>query len=349
MDQFQKGGKNLDPQSENLPGIEYKKYKKPEDRDLCPTYEVDENHFMDPDLACFLSLFQFLFKPSNKNFIEIYNCVHCNACITSNSRYYLKRKLHNAGFISKYTTEMIESYKQYDIPYSQSEYRLKIPENIPKKSDTLLFMGCLSSIKVPEFTLNAINYMLSKGYHFTILERETCCGIPLLDSGESEILNTLMEKNIKIFNSGGYKQIICVCPACYDVFNNYYDGIKPDVVFISDFLKPLENKKNEILSIQHLCQLEYRGRKDVKGQVEKVLKESGFKIKESEKHWCCGGGMGTMHIVKNIERIAKIRINDFNGDILTTYCPSCYYILKIFSKREKIKPKLIDIFKLLTE
>ncbi|NVM04321.1 MAG: (Fe-S)-binding protein [Candidatus Helarchaeota archaeon] len=339
----------MDPQSKDLPEIDFKRYKKIEEREICPTKEVDEAHFIEPDLAWFLHLFQFLFNPNPKFFVEIFNCVHCNSCDTSNSRYYLKRKLHNSGFKSNYTEIMIESFKQFDTPFNQSDYRLTIPDNVPKKSENLLFMGCLSTIKVPKFTLNAINYMLGKKHHFTILEREVCCGIPLFDSGESEILSELMKKNVKIFNSSNYKKIVCVCPACYDVFNTQYDGIKAEVVFISDYLEPLKNKRNETLSIQHLCQLENRGRKDVRVHVDKVLKDSGFKIMENEKHWCCGGGMGMMHIVDTIEQITRIRVNDFHGDILTTYCPSCYHVLKLFSRREKIKPKLIDTFKLLTE
>ena len=338
----------MNPQSDDVPQIDYKKYKKVEVRELCPTKEVDGAHFIEPDLAWFLHLFSKLFIPSKKFFVEVFNCVHCNACETSNSRYYLKRKLHNSDFISKDTELMVDSFKKFDTPFNQSDYRLKIPEQVPKKSDTLLFMGCLSSMKVPDYTLNAITYLLSKGHHFTILDHEVCCGIPLIDSGESEILEDLMKKNIEIFNSGNYKKIICVCPACYDIFNTFYKGIKPEVVFISDYLEPLKIKRDETLSIQHLCQLEYRGRSDVRKKIEKVLRESGFIIKDEEKHWCCGGGMGVMHIMGNIEKIARIRVNDFHGDILTTYCPSCYHVLKLFSKRERIKPKLIDTFKLLT-
>jgi fumarate reductase (CoM/CoB) subunit B len=181
-----------------------------------------------------------------------------------------------------------------------------------------------------------------------VLEREICCGIPLIDSGEIEILQTLIEKNLRIFNSG-YKKIICVCPACYDLFKNFYPGIKPELIYIADLLEPLKNKRSETLSIQHLCQLQYRGYEYVIPKVEKILTDSGFKIMQNEKHWCCGGGMGIMHIGKTIEKIARIRVNDFQGDILTTYCPSCYHVLKLFSRKEKIVPQLIDTFKLLTE
>lgn len=115
------------------------------------------------------------------------------------------------------------------------------------------------------------------------------------------------------------------------------------------FILDAENFQKVYNCVQHLCQLLNRGYQNIIPQVEQVLKESGFKIMENEKHWCCGGGMGIMHIEQTIEKIARIRVNDFQGELLTTYCPSCYHILKLFSRKEKIKPKLVDTFKLLTE
>ncbi|MHA1358665.1 MAG: heterodisulfide reductase-related iron-sulfur binding cluster [Candidatus Helarchaeota archaeon] len=328
--------------------IDYKKYKTIEDRKVCPTKEVDPDHFLEPDLATYYHFYPKQFRLTQKNFIDIYNCVHCNACKTSNSRYHLKKFLHDAGLVARSTEVMLESYKKYYTPFHQADYRLKIPPEVPKDSDTLLFMGCLSTMKVPRYTRSAIDYLLSKQIDFTILEQEVCCGLPLIDSGESEMLETLVEKNQEIFNSV-FKKIICVCPACYDLFDNFYTRIKPKLVYIAELIEPLQIKRTESLSIQHLCQLVNRGYKPIITRVEKILSESGFKIMNNEKHWCCGGGMGIMHIEKTIEKIARIRVNDFQGDILTTYCPSCYHILKLFSRKEKIAPKLVDIFTLLTE
>ncbi|MHC1592390.1 MAG: hypothetical protein ACXQS8_09905 [Candidatus Helarchaeales archaeon] len=42
-------------------------------------------------------------------------------------------------------------------------------------------------------------------------------------------------------------------------------------------------------------------------------------------------------------------MSDFHVDFLMTYCSSCYHVLKIYSKKEKIKPKLVDIFTLLSD
>ena len=328
--------------------VDYKKYKKVKDRNLCPTKEVDPDHFLEPELAAYFHFYPKQFVPNEENLLGTYNCVHCNACKISNSRYLLKRHLHNAGLKARTTEVILESYKKYATPFHQSEYRLKIPPEVPKDSDTLLFMGCLSTIKVPRYTRNAIDYLLSKKIDFTVLEREVCCGLPLIDSGETEMLESLVEKNLEIFNSG-FKKLICMCPACYDLFDNFYTKVKPELIYIADYLEPLKKKRTETISIQHLCQLLNRGYESVIPKVEDVLKQSGFKILENEKHWCCGGGMGIMHIEKTIAKIARIRMHDFHGEILTTYCPSCYHILKLYSRKEKISSQLVDTFKLLTE
>ncbi|MHA1784379.1 MAG: hypothetical protein ACTSVE_04210, partial [Candidatus Helarchaeota archaeon] len=152
----------MDPQGKNEKKIDYKHYKKIEDRLVCPTKEIDEGHFLEPDLAWLLHLFPRLLKRDEKSFKEVFNCVHCNACETSNSRYYLKRKLHDSGLVASDTQIMVNSFKIYKTPFGSNQYRFKIPESIPEKSDKLVFMGCLSYLKIPRFTLNAINYLLSK-------------------------------------------------------------------------------------------------------------------------------------------------------------------------------------------
>ena len=54
-----------------------------------------------------------------------------------------------------------------------------------------------------------------------------------------------------------------------------------------------------------------------------------------------------MHRTDVIDKIAEIRLKDFKGDYYTTYCPSCYWILKTFGRKLKVAPKLKDTFELL--
>ena len=79
-------------------------------------------------------------------------------------------------------------FRQFGYPFARAKYRVKIPPGVPKESDTLLFLGDLSGIKVTEFVQHAIEYLPSKDLDFTLIDKETCSGVPLLDSGEEEIL-----------------------------------------------------------------------------------------------------------------------------------------------------------------
>ena len=49
----------MDPQPEINMKIAFKNYRKIKDRELCPTKEVDPEHFLEPDLAALLYLVQF--------------------------------------------------------------------------------------------------------------------------------------------------------------------------------------------------------------------------------------------------------------------------------------------------
>ena len=122
------------------------------------------------------------------------------------------------------------------------------------------------------------------------------------------------------------------------------------VEYIADYLKPSEVKKSGKVAIQHLCQLKNRGKRGVDQVVDKVLRKSGYEVIDIP-HWCCGGGSGYMGRTDVIEAIAKKRMEDFNNsgaNFCTTYCPSCWWIIRRFSKKFKIQPKARDIFELIS-
>jgi Fe-S oxidoreductase len=228
--------------------------------------------------------------------------------------------------------------------------RIKKPESIPKESDTLFFMGCLSTIRIPRYTEHALQYLLKENIDFTILETEKCCGWHLISSGLTKEFNVCRRENIEIFEK--YKKIICLCPACYFLFNEYYKPemkVNIQIDYISDYLRPSKTKKEGSVAIQHLCQLKNRGREGVERFVESILEKSGFDVK-NVPHWCCGGGTGWVNRTDVIEAIARKRMEDFDKtgtDYATTYCPSCWWILYRFGKKCKIKPEIRDLFELL--
>lgn len=278
---------------------------------------------------------------------KLYNCIHCNRCHTSHARIKLKQRMFERGQVPNEFGELFRSYRAYNTPLHQNSRRIREFPAITKTSSTLLYIGCFSSIKTPTFAEHAIEYLLQQQVDFTILKEEICCGLSLETSGEKQLSGELRDRNLQIFKERGFQEIICLCPACYNTFRKNYEHSGIKIRFITEYLTPMKSKAAaKTVEIQHSCHLLYEGKKNLTRNVERVLKESGFLIRDTP-HWCCGGGMGLLYITDTIEKIGWLRATDFNHEIVTTYCPSCYWMLKIFGRKEKQEYQLKDIYQLL--
>lgn len=316
-----------------------------------PTEEVDPDNFLSDNEVRELIQKKDDIKFTQDDFLKLYNCVHCGECgDVELDRFALKQKFLEDGNTFEEMDSMIECFERYRSPYPSNKMRIKRPEGIPKSSDTLFFMGCLSTIRIPRYTEHALKFLLKHKVDFTILETEICCGWHLLASGLIEEFKVCKKENIEIFEN--YKKILCLCPACYYLFNNIY---RPEldehieIEYIANYLKPTSEKKTGSIGVQHLCQLINRGREGVDTFINSVLEKSGYNVVDVP-HWCCGGGTGWMGRTDIIEAVAHKRMADFDRDDIdyaTTYCPSCWWILRRFAKICKIRPKTKDIFELL--
>lgn len=315
-----------------------------------PTDEVDPENFLSDDEIRNLIKDKDNIKFVQNDYYKLYNCVHCGECETEEERLLLKQKYLEDGNKVDGLEDMIECFRKYRSPYPSNKMRIRRPEGIPAESDTLFYMGCLSTIRIPRYTEHSLKYLLKQNVDFTILKEEICCGWPWFASGCNEEFEICKKENIEIFEE--FKTVICLCPACYFLFNKYYKpSMKSNTEFkyISDYLKPSDNKKSGKVGVQHLCQLMNRDRKGVDKLVNNILEKSGYEVVDIP-HWCCGGGLGYMHRTDVIDKVANKRMSDFDaagGDYSTTYCPSCWWVLSRYSKLCKISPKAKDLFELL--
>jgi len=314
-----------------------------------PTDEVDPENFLSDEEVNDLINNKDKIKFSSDDYYKLYNCVHCGECETENERIALKQKFIEDGNTFEGINDMRENFEKYRSPYPTNKMRIKRLKEIPKNSDTLLFMGCLSTIRIPQYTNHALEYLLQQEIDFTILDTEICCGWHLKISGLKKEYDISKIENRDLFNSRKFKEIICLCPACFYLFKNEMEGLNAEVKYIADYIKPLKNQKEGKVGVQHLCQLMNRGKIGVDTYINNILKEVGYDVIDVP-HWCCGGGSGWMGRTDVIEEIARKRMSDFNRedlDYITTYCPSCWWILRRFSKQCKIHPKAVDLFELL--
>ena len=314
-----------------------------------PTDEIDPENFLSDEAVKELIDKKDKINFTSDDYKKLYNCVHCGECNTESERILLKQKFIEDGNTFEGINVMLEYFKKYRSPYPTNKMRIKRLKGISSESDTLFFMGCLSTIRIPQYTQHALQYLLQQDIDFTILDTEICCGWHLKISGLKEEYEICNKENREIFNSKKFREIICLCPACYYLFKNEMEGLDADVKYISDYLKLSNIHKSGRVGVQHLCQLMNRGKEGVDQYIDNILKKSGYNVVDLP-HWCCGGGSGWMGRIDIIKGVAHKRMSDFNRediDYITTYCPSCWWILRRFSKQCKIHPIAIDLFKLL--
>ncbi|MFX0034633.1 MAG: heterodisulfide reductase-related iron-sulfur binding cluster [Candidatus Hermodarchaeota archaeon] len=314
-----------------------------------PTDEIDPKNFLSDELVKDMINKKDNIHFNSNDFYKLYNCVHCGECETEMERISLKEKYIEEGNIFEGVDEMRDYFNEFRSPYPSNKMRIKRLKGISRDSDTLFFMGCLSTIRIPQYTQHALQYLIQQEVDFTILNTEICCGWHLKISGLKKEFETCINENINIFNSKKFKEIICLCPACFYLFKNEMDGLNAEVKYISDYIKPSNLHKSGRVGVQHLCQLMNRDKEGIDKFIVDILKSAGYKVVDIP-HWCCGGGSGWMGRTDVIEKIAQKRMSDFDRedlDYVTSYCPSCWWILRRFSKQCKIHPKAIDLFELL--
>jgi Fe-S oxidoreductase len=325
----------------------------------CPCREADPDHFIPNDEVKWLIENQDKYTFKQDDFLRIYNCIHCNDCGTSEDRFLLKEKFLKDGGKIERLDETINTFLTHGTPFIKNKSRVKVPEGIPNDSETLLYLGCFTTVKTPTYAGNIIKYLLSKKIKFTLMDEEFCCGYPILCNGAIEAYNELVNRNKALFKKKGYKRIITVCPSCYMVFKKECSAMDIDVKYFTEYLTFSEQKKTGNLIIQHACPLRNGEIPGIVENLENLYKMSGYNVLTKVPKTCCGGGIGHQLRTDIIDEIATKRMKDFKEDsryfkklnseqnFITTYCPDAYWILKVYGKKMKIPFKLKDLCELL--
>jgi Fe-S oxidoreductase len=325
----------------------------------CSCREVDPINFLENEEVIRLLETKENYKFSQKDYLRLYNCIHCNDCGISEERFKLKQKFLDDGNKIEGLEETIKTFQTLGTPFKLNKSRIKPISGISKKSTILLYLGCFTSVKTPLYGENVIKYLLHLKVDFCILEQEICCGYPILCAGAIKIYNKLVDRNLEIFKERGFKEIITVCPSCFMVFKKHYSKEKIKIRYFTEYLKPSETQKSGNLIIQHACPLKNGEIPGIVEQLVNLYKDSGYNVLEEVPNSCCGFGVGHQLRIDISEAIAKKRMLDFKGErgyleyivggenYITSYCPDAYWVLKAYGRKERVKFKVKDLCELL--
>ena len=328
---------------------------------VCDTYIETENELQSPNGR--LKIAGKVFENqeiSEEERFGLYTCTLCSLCDlvctqdiniseiiletkmklanTSKGPYETQNKIAQ-GIIE--TDNSVNGDPKERLDWLPSEYR-EAEQFDEKDSDTLLFLGCMSSFRVKESALATYKILKKGGFDFKILREEPCCGEYLYSAGKLEEAKNYFQKAYDIFKKNGIKTIVVTCAGCLYALNNIYPKYIEDydieikhVVQIIDSLVnegKLELKEADKEVFYHdACRM---GRKihgmNIYEEPRNILKEAGIKINEFKKNRvnaiCCGAGAGIRGVDKNLcINIGASLLEEIYDKTIVSSCPLCVF------------------------
>jgi Fe-S oxidoreductase/nitrate reductase gamma subunit len=227
--------------------------------------------------------------------------------------------------------------------------------------NTLFWVGCTGALAERNVaaTLSMTRVLKAAGVDFGVLgEAETCCGDPARRAGYEFQFQIMAEQNIEIFKSYNIKEIITLCPHCYNTIKNEYPKYGGDfkvvhyTQLIADLIKQgklkLTKELNSRITYHDPCYLgRYNGVYLEPRRILRAIPET--KVEEMERSrntgFCCGGGGGHMWIEEQpgTAKINQMRLEDVlktGAETVVTACPYCLQMFEESIEHKEMKDSL---------
>lgn len=222
-----------------------------------------------------------------------------------------------------------------DIPY--------LKEN--NNSKNIYFLGCMVKYRENQIAKAVDNISNKLALNIGVLDKEFCCGSPLLRTGQTQAAISIMSKNTEILNNLNIDTLITSCPGCFSTFKNEYSKygfeFNFDIQHITEYFLENSRIENFIKNSQPLkltyhdpCELGrlnniYEPPRQLLQNIPNVQLIEPFRTRINA--WCCGAGAGVQAGYPNLSKqIATDRFNELKNtkaDYIITACPNCIYAL----------------------
>lgn len=241
---------------------------------------------------------------------------------------------------------------------------LKKKHELPDEAEIAYFIGCTSNYRQQHLRDSTISVFKKLGIDFTLID-EYCCGSPIIRTGQTDPVDSLIQHNMEEFRRAGCKTIVTSCAGCYRTlkkdFPKFDESFDYTVIHTLDLiaskLKSDDMRSFEKRATYHdPCHLGHHlGWYDVPRQV--ISKIPGLEFEEMDQNrqysWCCGAGGGVKIGYPDFAlETAEKRIGhaeNKKADVLLSTCPFCKTNLSDAAKSRESRVQVLDIIEVLDE
>ena len=233
----------------------------------------------------------------------------------------------------------------------------------PGQPKVVFFTGCMTNYFMTEIGHSLVKVLNSLGVAVEVPSGQSCCGMPMLATGEHEIVRKQAGRNIKaLAKDGADVPIVTACASCGHMLKHgYMDRFGDDPELATglkniasrtmditeylttgtglDRLAPLLRKAGISATYHDPCHL--RKAQKLIDEPRRVLEVATGKPIDEMKHpeACCG--LGGTYCLANMERSKQIQAKKIDdaattkADVLATACPGCILQLRDSLRRHE--------------
>lgn len=298
---------------------------------VCPLYEIKPNEktiargkFL--QLLGVLKGDLVLNKKIRKNIDFCLNCSKCTQnCPSEINTIELFAQIKHKNLT--FTERILNSKFLFKLKLLPIKFIFPPSRKLSLKKDEIYFKGCVPS--------------------YSNFGENTCCGLPYKASGNIDVANTMIEKNIKIIENPKIKKVYFDCASCYQTVCDY-PFKDPETLKKLVLLEPLYFPENKKFSIHKPCHMSQR---EFLALEEKLKNRANYISAYKDKNFrCCGLG-GTFFMKHPFVALELCLRNaqkfiDLKPDYVLSPCPVCTLSLRFgmwylkFIKRKKHNVKI---------
>ena len=342
-------------------------------RSACPTFAVmgSESWNARGRLILARSILEGLAEPTPELLDRIFSCTSCLACeavcpavvkIVSALVAFKEALLSAEVEPPPRLAELSKRWAEFGSPIAGEARSFEAGEG---GGEVLIFTGCITSEYEPEI-LKALGKVLSAlDIRYSVLEGP-CCGAPLLKMGLKADAKRAAGRLADKIRASGAELIVTPCPACLDMFVNYFKRLTGLVLraqhtteFLARLLRSGElriERPVELKAVYHDPCVLGRGL-GIYDAPRELLWASGLTLLEMRKNKasssCCGHGYLTFELYPELaDALANRRLEEAletGADVLITACPACLHGLSKAVKRSARFLAVSDVVEVVAE